>query len=98
MTFLGSLLFVLSVLVFWSFNLLGLPGNWMVVAATALFVWLTSGPESGGLRWAAVAVVTGLAVVGEVVEFGASARGVKRAGGSRRGAALALVGSVGGAM
>src|SRR5947209_14666906 len=98
MTFLGALLFVLAVLVFWSLNLIGLPGNWMIVAATVLYAWLTSGPGSGGLRWAAVAIVMGLAVVGEVVEFGASATGVKRAGGSRRGAALALVGSVGGAM
>ena len=98
MTFLGALLFVLAVLVFWSLNLIGLPGNWMIVAATVLYAWLTSGPGSGGLRWAAVAIVMGLAVVGEVVEFGASATGVKRAGGSRRGAVLALVGSVGGAM
>src|SRR5436190_8647054 len=90
MTLLWALLFVLAVLAFWSLNLLGLPGNWMIVAATVAYAWLTSAPGGGGLRWAAVGIVTGLAVVGEVVEFGASAAGVKRAGGSRRGAALAL--------
>ena len=98
MSLLWATLFVLSVLVFWSLNLLGLPGNWMIVAATALYAWLTAGPGSGGPRWTAVAVVTGLAILGELVEFGASAAGVKRAGGSRRGAVLALIGSVVGAM
>jgi len=97
MTFVWALLFVLAVLVFWSLNLLGLPGNWMIAAATVLYAWLTPGPGSGGLRWTAVAVVTGLAILGEILELVACAAGVKRAGGSRRGAALALVGSVAGA-
>ncbi|HEX4590861.1 MAG TPA: DUF456 domain-containing protein [Gemmataceae bacterium] len=98
MTFFWALLFVSAVLVFWSLNLLGLPGNWMIVAATVLYAWLTSTPGSGGLRWTAVAIVAGLAVFGEVVELAASAAGVKRVGGSRRGAVLALIGSVAGAM
>jgi len=98
MTFVWALLFVVAVLVFWSLNLFGLPGNWMIVAATALYAWLTSGPDSGHMGWAAVAIVTGLAVFGELVELGASAAGVKRVGGSRRGAVLALFGSVVGAM
>jgi len=98
MSFLWALLFVLAVLVFWSLNLFGLPGNWLIVAATVLYVWLTSEPGGGGVRWAAVAVVTALAVFGEIVEVGASAAGVKRVGGSRRGAVLALVGSVVGAI
>jgi len=38
--------------------------------------------------------VAGLAVVGEIVEFAASAAGVKKLGGSWLGAMLALVGSV----
>src|SRR5947209_15568990 len=98
MTFLWALLFILAVLVFWSLNLLGLPGNWLIVAATAFYFWLTSGPGSDGMRWTAVAIVTGLAIFGEIVELGASASGVKRVGGSRRGAVLALIGSVVGAM
>ena len=98
MTFLWALLFVLAVLLFWSLNLFGLPGNWMIVAATVSYVWLTSGPGAGGMGWTAVAIVTVLAVFGEIVELGASARGVKRVGGSRRGAVLALLGSVVGAI
>ena len=37
MTFLWALLFILAVLVCWSLNLLGLPGNWLIVAATAVY-------------------------------------------------------------
>jgi len=98
MTSLWALLFVVAVLVFWSLNLIGLPGNWLIVAAALVYAWLTSGPEVGGMRWPIVAVVAGLAVLGEVVELGASASGVKRVGGTRRGAVLALVGAVVGAM
>jgi uncharacterized protein len=98
MTFLWALLFAVVVLVFWSLNLLGLPGNWLIVAATILYAWLTSAPDSGGMRWTAVAIVAGLAVFGEIVEIGAGAAGVKRVGGSRRGTVLALGGSVIGAM
>lgn len=98
MTFVWALLFIAAVLVFWSLDLLGLPGNWLIVAATIAYAWLTSGPDSSSMRWAAAAIVTGLAVVGEILEVGASAAGVKRVGGSRRGAVLALAGSVVGAM
>lgn len=97
MTVPWALLFAVAVIAFWSLNLIGLPGNWMVVAAAAAYAWLAPGP-GGGLRWAAVAVVTGLAVLGEVVEFVASSGGVRRVGGSRRGAVLALAGSVVGAV
>ena len=98
MTFLWALLFVLAVVLFWSLNLLGLPGNWMIVAATILYAWLISEDGSGRMRWTAVGIVTSLAIVGELVELGASAAGVRRVGGSRRGALVALIGSVVGAM
>jgi uncharacterized protein YqgC (DUF456 family) len=98
MTLLWAALFVVAVLVFWSLNLFGLPGNWLIVLTTLSYAWLVAAPGSGGVRWTAVGVVAGLAVFGEILELGASATGVKRAGGSRRGAVLALVGSVVGAM
>jgi uncharacterized protein len=97
-TILWAMLFVLAVFVFWSLNLLGLPGNWMIVAVTVLYALLLSKDGSGIMRWTIVAIVTSLALVGEVVELGASATGVRRVGGSRRGAILALIGSVVGAM
>ena len=91
MTFLWAVLFVLAVFVFWCTNFLGLPGNWMIVAATALYVWLLPEDNSGTLRWVAVAIVASLALLGELVELGASAASVKRVGGSRRGSILAAL-------
>ena len=76
--------------------LLALPGNWMMVAATALLAW---GYWQAGMFsvWTLAAIVA-LAVVGEVVEFVASAAWVRRAGGSRWGCLGALVGSLVGAV
>src|SRR3954469_16253656 len=98
MTFVWAAVFVLAVLVFWFLNLVGLPGNWMIVAATALYAWLMPGDTRAAVGWSVVAVLAGLALVGELLELAAGAAGVKRAGGSRRGAVLALVGSVAGAI
>ena len=96
MTIVWALLFVLTVVVFWCLNLLGLPGNWMIAAVTILYAWMD--PGTGNLRWGIVAAVVFLALLAEIVEFAAGAAGVKKAGGSRRGAVLALLGSVVGAM
>ena len=48
------------------------------------------------LGWKAVVALLVLAAVGEIVELVAGAMGVARAGGSRRGAVLALLGSIAG--
>jgi uncharacterized protein len=98
MTVLWALIFIVAVLGFWLLTLLGLPGNWMIVAATAFYAWLIPGTNGGTMRWLIVAIVTGLALLGEVVEFVASAASVKKKGGSRSGAILALVGSMVGAI
>ena len=52
----------------------------------------------GRLGWTVVAVILGLALLGELLEFPASAMGAVKGGGSKRGAALALGGSVVGGM
>ncbi len=90
--------FVLAVATFWFMNLLGLPGNWLIVAASVVYAWLIPEDTRAALGWPVVGIVTGLAVLGELVELAASAAGVKKVGGSRRGAILALIGSVGGAI
>jgi uncharacterized protein YqgC (DUF456 family) len=95
MSFFWALLFLVAVLLFWFTNLLGLPGNWLIVATTVLYAWLMPGAAVG---WPATGVITGLAVVGELVELAASAAGVKKSGGSGFGAIIALVGSVIGAI
>ena len=91
------LLAVVSILA-WLSNLLTLPGNWIVVAMLALYVWL--GPDEGRseISVGVLAVVFGLAIVGELIEFAAAAMGAQRAGASRRSTVFALVGSVVGAI
>ena len=88
MTILISMLFVVAVPVLWFMNLLGLPGNWMIVAITVLYAWLMPDNSRAAIGWPVVAVITGLALLGELAELAASAAGVKKVGGSRRGAIL----------
>ena len=78
--------------------MVGLPGNWLIVAATALYAWLIPEGSRAAIGWPTVGVVAGLALVGEVAELAASAAGVKKLGGSWFGAILALVGSMAGAI
>jgi uncharacterized protein YqgC (DUF456 family) len=78
----------------WLTQLVGLPGNWIIVVAAALYAWLFPGDSRLALSWSTVAALALLAVVGEVVEFVAGAMGVTKAGGSRRGAVMALAGSL----
>jgi len=82
----------------WLLNLLSLPGNWLNVAATIVYALLI--PPSGrlGIGWFVIAVILGLAILGEVIEFVAGAAGAKKAGGSRRSAWLALAGGLAGAL
>lgn len=96
MAWVWAAVFALLVLTFWLLNLVGLPGNWLIVAAAALYAWLLPGDSRAAVGWPVVATVAGLAVLGEVLELVAGAAGVKRAGGSRWAAALALAGSLAG--
>lgn len=95
---LWALLLVVTCLVAWGLNLVSLPGNWVAIAALALYVWL--GPEDGraavGLAVLLAAFV--LALLGEAIEFAAAAVGAKRAGASRRSTLFALLGSMAGAI
>jgi len=79
-------------------NVLGLPGNWMLLGATALAAWWRWKP---GAPWgdqmfhpATLAVAAGLAVLGEVLEFVLGAAGSTKAGGTWRGAAGAILGGI----
>jgi uncharacterized protein len=100
MSFVWLLLFVILVIAGWLLTLFSLPGNWIIVLSSALFAWLVpANDESGiGMSWIAVLILVILAVVGEVIEFTAGALGASRAGGSKRGAVLAIFGSVIGAL
>jgi hypothetical protein len=78
----------------WLLTLLGMPGNWLMVLAAALYAWLTPGDSRLAIGWPAVGVMAALAAFGEAVELIAGALGVAKAGGSRRSAVLALAGSL----
>lgn len=97
MIYLGILLLILVLVAGWCMTMLSMPGNWVMVGAVALFAWLApaDGPD---ISWQIVAVLLVLAVLAELLELAASALGAKRAGGSRRGAVLAIFGSMVGAI
>ncbi len=93
-----TILFVIAIVAFWMLNLLSLPGNWLVAAATTAYWYFLTPKDGSGLSpWIVVAVV-GLALVAELVEFAASSMGAAKAGGSKRAAVLAIVGSFVGAI
>ena len=85
---------VSAVVACWVATLFTLPGNWAIVGIAALWAWQMPRGEYGfGFGWGTVAVLAGLAVVGEVIEFAAGAAGAKQHGGSKRGMALAIGGA-----
>lgn len=76
-------------------TLFTLPGNWAIVILTGLFAFIYPEADDGrGLSLVVVAVVVGLAVVGELIEFAAGAAGAKQQGASRRAMILAVAGGI----
>jgi uncharacterized protein YqgC (DUF456 family) len=82
----------------WLTSLVTLPGNWLILGFATLFAWLMPVDERHGVAWTTVAVLLGLAIVGEVIEFGAGAAGAAKHGASKRGVALSMVGAVAGSI
>jgi uncharacterized protein YqgC (DUF456 family) len=93
----ATLLFVAN-LASWISNLFLIPGNWLIVLASALYAWLLRDSTGPHLTWTVVIVVTVLALVGEIVEFAAGAAGASKRGGSRRGMMLAVIGTLAGSL
>ena len=98
LTVIAAVALVLLCIIAWAGNLVALPGNWICVALLALYAWL--GPQEGraNLGYGAVVAAGLFALIGELLEFLASALGAQRAGASRRSTLYALIGSVGGAI
>ena len=94
----GVLLLVVGVIACWLLNFLGLPGNWLLLCTT--FVYAMVIPWDGDRRlavcWTVVAVLAAMAILGEALEFAAGIWGASRAGGRRKGATLAFIGSLAG--
>ena len=89
----SAVLLVLLCIGAWLLTLLTVPGNWIVVGLAAGFAWLFPAAAGRGITWTTVAVLVGVAVVGEVIEFGAGAAGAAKQGASRRAVGLSIVGA-----
>jgi hypothetical protein len=83
-------------LFFWFAILFNLPGTWLMVLLAALLEWWTPGELMFG--WTVLYTAVGLAVLGEILEFLLGAAGSRQAGGSKRAAALAILGGIVGAV
>lgn len=98
MIYLYALLLILVLLIAWGLTLLGGPGNWLMVAAAALYAWFLPGDGTLTIGWGVVIAFLVLATLGEILEFIAGALGATKGGGSKRSAALAMIGSMVGAV
>ncbi|MGD9723240.1 MAG: DUF456 domain-containing protein [Pirellulales bacterium] len=98
MHFLAAFILAVVAIIGWLSQLVGLPGNWVIVVAAGVYAGLLPADSRIAIGWETVAALVVLATLGEIVEFAAGALGVSKAGGSRRGALLALVGSLVGAV
>lgn len=88
----ATLLLVSNILGF-VLNVAAMPGNWLIVAGTALFcVFARTGDH--GVSWLVVGMLFLLAALGELFEFLAGAAGAAKHGASRRAMALSVVGSI----
>ena len=86
MAIIFALLLILILVTCWLLTLLGMPGNWLMAAAAAVYACLVPAQSPAALGWKTVAALLVLAALGEIVELLAGAMGVAKAGGSRRGA------------
>lgn len=91
----GWTLFGLAILVGLALDLIGLFGNWIILAAFAL-AFVASGFEY--FSWAILAVLLVLAILGEVAETAAAGYGAAKFGGSKGAAVAAIVGTIAGAI
>jgi uncharacterized protein len=73
-------------------TIFGLPGNWLIIASTALFAWWRWNDHLFSIY--TLIAITLLAVLAEVLEFFLGLAAAKKAGATRRGAWGALLGAL----
>ena len=76
--------------------LVGLPGNWLIVAGTMLAAWLLA--EKGMFSPVTLVAIVVIAALGEVFEFFTGAVGARKGGAKKAGTWGALIGGVLGAV
>lgn len=90
MVYLYAVLLTLVNLGLWVGILFNLPGTWLMVLFAVLLEWWQPGEFI--FSWTTLGIAAGIAALGEVLEFVLGAVWSRHAGGSTRGAGLALVG------
>ena len=98
MLWLWAILLLVILIACWSLNIVGLPGNWINVVAVGIYAWLMPLEHRADIGWVIFAILVFLAAMGEIFEFAAGSAGAATAGGSKRGAALAVFGAIIGAI
>jgi uncharacterized protein YqgC (DUF456 family) len=91
MIYVYAVVLTLLNLAFWFGILFNLPGTWLMILFPVLLEWWKPGQFM--FSWTVLFVAVGFAVLGEVLEFVLGATGARYAGGTKRAAALAIVGS-----
>ena len=89
----GFFLVVLAVCVL--LNLVTLPGNWAMVALVIVWEMFYPGSSLGTMFFV---LFVGLAIIGELVEFGAQIYGSKKYGSSKTSTAAGVIGAIAGAI
>jgi uncharacterized protein YqgC (DUF456 family) len=84
------LIFVNALFLF--LQIVGLPGNWLMVLAATVFAYAL--PEFHVFSLGVLIAIVVLALIGEVLEFLTGAVGARKAGASRSAAAAAIFGAV----
>jgi uncharacterized protein len=92
---LGWILFGLAILVGLALDLVGLFGNWIILAAFAL-VFVASDLEI--FSWTILAILLVLAIIGEIAETAAAGYGAAKFGGSKGSMVAAIAGTIAGAI
>lgn len=75
-------------------SLLTLPGIWLPIVVALIFQWFVPGM----FPWWVIGVAAGLGLLAELLELVASAAGSTKAGGTKRAAAGAILGTIAGAI
>jgi uncharacterized protein len=70
------------------------PANWVAVILLAMWKWLS--PDS--MTWSFVAIMGGIALTGEIMEFLLQTWGAKKYGASRLGNIAGIIGAIAGAI
>jgi hypothetical protein len=90
--YLCGVLLLIGNLAAWVGTLFMLPGNWVIVGLAALSAYFLPEKTNGlGFGWAFVAVLGGLALLGEFVEFFGSAAKARQHQASRRSLVLSIL-------